>query len=105
MSNHLLAQLPSLRTAVSAKCEILHDSQDHVFQKYLARWSNINLKPPGAIVLPRFEDDCLKIVRRSCPRHGLALGLTPWLGPMGHQLGHTMYPHFTDSNVLVLLLC
>ncbi|KAL3443397.1 FAD binding domain-containing protein [Aspergillus insuetus] len=63
MSDHILTQLPSLRTAVSAECKILHDSQDPVFQKYLARWSDINLKTPGAVVLPRSEDDCLKIVR------------------------------------------
>ncbi|KAL3485326.1 FAD binding domain-containing protein [Aspergillus germanicus] len=60
MSDHLLAQLGSLRTAVSAECKILHDSQDPVFKRYLARWSDINLKTPGAVVLPRSEDDCLK---------------------------------------------
>jgi hypothetical protein len=71
MSDHPLAQLPSLRAAVSAECKLLHDFQDQAFQKYLDRWRDINLKTPGAVVLPRSEDDCLKIVRRSCARHDL----------------------------------
>ncbi|KAL3459522.1 FAD binding domain-containing protein [Aspergillus heterothallicus] len=59
----LLAHLPYLCGIVSTECELLQDPDDARFKTYLARWSDINLKTPGVIVLPRTEDDCLKIVQ------------------------------------------
>ncbi|KAL2852066.1 FAD binding domain-containing protein [Aspergillus pseudoustus] len=63
MATRLPSHLPYLRAVVSGDCEILHDAQATSFRTYLARWSDIDLQTPGAIVLPRSEEDCVKIVQ------------------------------------------
>ncbi|PYH88281.1 FAD binding domain-containing protein [Aspergillus ellipticus CBS 707.79] len=63
MTEHVLSVLPALRSTVSSDCDILHDSQDALFQERLARWTDIDKKVPAAIVLPRSKDDCLNTVR------------------------------------------
>ncbi|RDW83797.1 FAD-binding oxidoreductase [Aspergillus mulundensis] len=63
MATHLLSLLPSLRDLVSSDCQILQDPHDPEFQDRLERWSNINLQTPGAIVLPRSEEDCVRTVQ------------------------------------------
>ncbi|TVY82051.1 FAD-linked oxidoreductase [Lachnellula suecica] len=55
--------LPELRTALTPSCEILTDPSDANFVEHLKRWTDIDLKTPGAIVLPTSEGDCQKIVK------------------------------------------
>lgn len=51
-----------LQSRVSKDTRILTDRQDDDFKKSLERWSNIDLKVPGAIVKPATEEDVILTV-------------------------------------------
>ncbi|TGO32016.1 hypothetical protein BHYA_0365g00060 [Botrytis hyacinthi] len=56
-----LVQLSELEEVLTSNCKILTDPNDLNFAEYLKRWTDINLKTPGAIVLPTSETDCQNI--------------------------------------------
>ncbi|KAF7871496.1 hypothetical protein EAF04_003603 [Stromatinia cepivora] len=58
-----LTQIPELKATLTPTCEILADPKDSKFVEHLKRWTDIDLKTPGAIVLPSSESDCQKIVQ------------------------------------------
>lgn len=47
---------------VAQELRVLTTANNADFEKYLQRWSDINLKRPAAILLPRTEDECQKAV-------------------------------------------
>ncbi|TVY18018.1 FAD-linked oxidoreductase azaL [Lachnellula arida] len=59
----MISQLPELKSLLTPACQILTDPNDAKFVDYLKRWTDIDLKAPGAIVLPTSESDCQKIVQ------------------------------------------
>jgi hypothetical protein len=54
-------QLRTLKESLS-DAQVLTDANTESFQTYLLRWSDIGLKTPRAIVLPRSELDCQVVV-------------------------------------------
>ncbi|KAF7952624.1 hypothetical protein EAE96_005856 [Botrytis aclada] len=58
-----LIQLSELKNILTPTCKILTDPNDFDFAEYLKRWTDIDLKTPGAIVLPTSETDCQNIVK------------------------------------------
>lgn len=52
-----------LKSIVSPDCDILAEPGEARFQEYTKRWTDIDRKIPGAIVLPRSEEDIQKVVR------------------------------------------
>ena len=62
MTMSILSQIVTLREALSSTSKILTDSTDTIFQELLQRWTDIDKKTPGAIVVPTSEDDILKTV-------------------------------------------
>ncbi|KAL9094515.1 MAG: hypothetical protein Q9165_003074 [Trypethelium subeluteriae] len=59
----IAAQIPLLRATVSSSCNILTDQYDAAFNEYMRRWSDIDKKTPGAIVLPTSEQDIQRTVQ------------------------------------------
>ena len=57
------AFLRALRSSLSSQAEILTDSCHPDFQRSLQRWSDIDLRVPGAIIRPASEEDAVEIVR------------------------------------------
>lgn len=55
-----------LRSKVSKESRIVTDQQDAEFKASLERWSNLDLKVPGAIVRPANETDAILTVRPFC---------------------------------------
>ncbi|TGO07034.1 hypothetical protein BTUL_0342g00010 [Botrytis tulipae] len=58
-----LVQLSELKEVLTPTCKILTGPNDLNFAEYLKRWTDIDLKTPGAIVLPTSETDCQNIVK------------------------------------------
>ena len=56
-------QLPTLKESLPSSCEVLTDPQQPDFQVYLKRWSDVDRKTPGAIILPTSEADIQHVVR------------------------------------------
>ena len=77
----ILSKLEGLKAVVSSQCQILTDSSSAQFQEYAKRWTDIDSKTPGAIVLPTTEEDIQKTVCWS--RYLRAYMLKPVAGPMG----------------------
>lgn len=59
----IVSHLSELQASLTPGCEILAETHDGKFVDHLKRWTDIDLKVPGAIVLPITEDDCQKIVQ------------------------------------------
>ncbi|KAL6715333.1 hypothetical protein ACLMJK_007599 [Lecanora helva] len=59
----LRSLIHELKSIVSSDCEILQEQGDPKFQDYTKRWTDIDRQIPGAIVLPRSENDIQKIVQ------------------------------------------
>ena len=55
------SQLQTLKESLS-DAQVLTDANTESFQTYLLRWSDIGLKTPKAIVLPKSERDCQSVV-------------------------------------------
>lgn len=53
--------MPSIET-IAQELRVLTTANGPEFEKYLQRWSDINLKRPAAILLPQTEDECRKAV-------------------------------------------
>lgn len=47
---------------IAKELRVLTSANSPEFDKYLQRWSDINLKRPAAILLPRTENECQKAV-------------------------------------------
>lgn len=52
-----------LESKLSPGSTILTDSSGQSFKDHLIRWGKVNLEVPGAILLPKTEDDVIIIVR------------------------------------------
>ncbi|KAB5560303.1 hypothetical protein GE09DRAFT_86962 [Coniochaeta sp. 2T2.1] len=48
---------------LSSEAKILSNASQPEFQELLARWTDVDKKQPGAVVLPATEDDAVKIVK------------------------------------------
>ncbi|MCJ1385633.1 hypothetical protein MMC17_008756 [Xylographa soralifera] len=57
------SRVQELNAVVASDCAILADLDDINFQEFGKRWTDIDRKTPGAIVLPRTEQDIQKIVQ------------------------------------------
>lgn len=57
--------LPELQRSLSDKAQVLTDPAAATFKKAAERWTDINHKTPGAIVLCANETDCQKTVSLS----------------------------------------
>lgn len=60
-----LSHLPELKATLTSPFEILTDPKDSKFVEHLKRWTDIDLKTPGAIALPSSEGDIQRIARSS----------------------------------------
>ena len=58
--------IDSLHGKVSKESRIVTDQQDAEFKASLERWSNLDLKVPGAIIRPANEKDAILTVRSLC---------------------------------------
>ena len=58
----LQSQLPELRGVVAPDCDILTDPAETRFHELAKRWADTEGQIPGAIVLPRTEEDIQTIV-------------------------------------------
>lgn len=47
---------------IAEELRVLTTADGPEFEKHLQRWSDIDLKRPAAILLPRTEDECRKAV-------------------------------------------
>lgn len=54
--------LPMLRSQLTRDAEILDDHGSNRFQELARRWSDGDIKIPGAMVLPSNEVDCQTVV-------------------------------------------
>ncbi len=86
-----------LKSIVSPDCDILEDPGSAKFQEYSKRWTDIDRKIPGAIVLPRSEEDIRKVVRwavkASVPFVAKSGGCSEWstIGDKGLVVDLTHY--------------
>ncbi|KAF2161222.1 hypothetical protein M409DRAFT_28261 [Zasmidium cellare ATCC 36951] len=62
------------------------------FEKYLQRWSDLDLKQPAAILLPRTEDECQKAVRWAVSNN------IPFTAKSG---GHSLYSTIGEKGVVI----
>lgn len=56
------SQISFLEKSLSSDSKILSNPRDEEFLKLMERWTEIDLKIPGAIVLPISEEDVQKTV-------------------------------------------
>ena len=81
-----------LDLVLSSEAKVLTDPSKAEFQGYLARWTDMDMKQPHAIVMPATEDDTIKIVKwallASVPFVAKAGGHSSWstIGPEGFVL-------------------
>ena len=57
------SQITALKAIVNPDCAILTDPAEAHFHEYSKRWTDIGREIPAAIVLPRMEEDILKVVQ------------------------------------------
>ncbi|KAI9643585.1 hypothetical protein NHQ30_008207 [Ciborinia camelliae] len=87
-----LTQIPELKASLASTCEILTDPQDSKFVEHLKRWTDIDLKIPGAIVLPSSESDCQKIVQWASKYS------VPFVTKSG---GHSEWSTIDDNGIII----
>ena len=94
------SQITALQVVVGPDCQILEDPAHLSFQESAKRWMDIGRQIPGAIVLPRIEDNIQKIVRwavkYSIPFVTKSGGCSEWstLGDEGVVIDLTCYSAF-----------
>ena len=57
------SKLSKLEALLSSDCEVITNSSPEKFQEYCKRWTDVDRQVPAAIVLPRSEQDCQKIIQ------------------------------------------
>ncbi|KAL4907582.1 hypothetical protein BDW74DRAFT_176333 [Aspergillus multicolor] len=90
MPAHVLSHLPTLQATVP--CEILSNPQSTKFQEHLARWTDIDLKTPAAIILPTSEEECVKIVQWALHYN------IPFVTKSG---GHSAWSTIDESGIVI----
>ncbi|KAF7931923.1 uncharacterized protein EAE97_008944 [Botrytis byssoidea] len=96
-----LVQLSELKEVLTSTCKILTDPNDLSFAEYLKRWTDIDLKTPGAIVLPTSETDCQNTMRIQPPEHW-SLPNTE-IGEMGIKIlgGHSAWSTIGSDGIII----
>ncbi|TGO59700.1 hypothetical protein BELL_1233g00010 [Botrytis elliptica] len=87
-----LVQLSELKGVLTPTCKILTDPNDLNFAEYLKRWTDIDLKTPGAIVLPTSETDCQNIVKWASKNS------IPFVTKSG---GHSAWSTFGSDGIII----
>ena len=57
------SKLSKLEDLLSPNCEVITNSSPAKFQEYCKRWTDVDRQIPAAIVFPRSERDCQKVIQ------------------------------------------
>lgn len=86
-----------LKALLGPDSEVITNSQPEKFQEYAKRWTDVDRQIPAAIVIPRSEQDCQKIIQWAnefqVPFVVVGGGCSEWstVGPEGIEIDLRSY--------------